>query len=65
MKALCDEIGLQIISGHVGTGEIIDETEDTIKKFKAMGAEYVAICAFWGDYQYKQKDYDEMIKQLN
>lgn len=65
MKALCDKIGLEIISGHVGTGDIIDETEETIKKYKTMGVSYVAIAAFWGDYQYKEKDYDTMIKRLD
>ncbi len=63
-KELCDKIGLQVISGHVSTGDIIDETEETLEKFKNLGVSYLAIAAFWGDYQYKKAGYDEMIKRL-
>lgn len=64
-KALCDSIGLRIISAHVGTGDIIDDTEKTLEFYKKLGVSYLAIAAFWGDYQYKKAGYDEMIKRLD
>jgi len=64
-RALCDSIGLRIISAHVGTGDIIDDTEETLRKYKTLGVSYLAIAAFWGDYQYKKAGYDEMIKRLD
>ncbi len=64
-RALCDEIGLRIISAHVGTGDIIDDTEKTLETYKTLGVSYLAIAAFWGDYQYGKDGYSEMIKRLD
>lgn len=64
-KSLCDELGLRIISAHVGTGDIIDDTEKTLDKYKTLGVSYIAICAFWGDYKYGMSGYAEMIKRLD
>lgn len=64
-REYCEGLGLRIISAHVGTDAIIRETEETLKLYKTLGASYVAICAFWGDYQYKKPAYDSMIKELD
>ena len=62
---LCDDIGLCIISAHTSTGDIIDDTEKTLELYKALGVSYLAIAAFWGDYQYGQAGYGDMIKRLD
>ncbi len=64
-KALCDSLGLRIISAHLSTGDIIDDTEKTLELYKALGVSYIAICAFWGDYQYGKDGYADMIKRLD
>lgn len=65
LRELCDKIGLQIISAHISTGDIIDDTEKTLEIYKTLGVSYLAIAAFWGDYQYKKAGYDKMIKRLD
>lgn len=64
-RALCDSIELPIISAHVSTGDLIDDTNATLEKYKTLGVSYLAIAAFWGDYQYGAKGYSEMIKRLD
>lgn len=64
-KDLCNDIGLEIVSVHVGTDAIIKETEETLDFYKKLGPSHLAIMAFWGDYQYGEKDYANMIKRLD
>jgi len=64
-RSICDKLSLPIISAHVGTGAIIDETEETLRVFKALGVSYIAISGFWGDYQYGEAGYADMIKRLD
>ncbi len=64
-KALCDNIGLEIISAHVGAGSIINETEETLDLYKKLGVSYIAIPALWGDYAYGESQHDEMMRKLN
>ncbi|MBQ4066511.1 MAG: sugar phosphate isomerase/epimerase [Clostridia bacterium] len=64
-REYCDSIGLRIISAHTSTGDIIDDTEKTLELCKALGVSYLAIAAFWGDYQYGESGYAEMTKKLD
>lgn len=64
-RALCNGIGLKIISNHLGTDAIIKETEESLEFYKKLGVPYVAISGFWGDYRYGEKDYTYMIKELD
>ena len=62
--ALCKELGLTIISAHVGAGEIAHETETTLELYKKLGASYVTIPALWGDYAMDGEKHGEMIALL-
>ena len=64
LRALCDELGLRIISAHLGTYELNEETEKTLELYKTLGVEYLAIAGFWGDCVYGGKDYPAMMEKL-
>ena len=62
--ALCKELDLTIISAHVGAGEIVFETENTLELYKKLGVSYVTMPALWGDYAMDGEKHDEMISLL-
>jgi len=63
-RTFCDEIGLRVISAHMGVGSIIDETDKTLELYKTLGVSNVAISGFWGDYAYNGKDHKAMMARL-
>lgn len=62
--ALCKDLGLTIISAHVGAGEMVFETETTLELYKKLGVSYITIPALWGDYAMDGEKHEEMIGLL-
>lgn len=63
-RSFCDALGIRIISAHMGVGSIIDDTEETLELYKTLGASFVVISGFWGDYAYGGKDHKAMMERL-
>ena len=62
--SLCNELGLTIISAHVGAGDLVHETDTTLELYKKMGTSYLVIPALWGDYAMDGEKHDEVIQLL-
>ena len=43
VKKMCEEIGLVALSAHVPTKELLEDTENTVAAYKALGCQYVVV----------------------
>lgn len=63
-RAVCDSLGLQVISAHGGTGFICDQIDETIEKMQTVGAKHVALAYLDPDKRPGTDGFDSFVQQM-
>lgn len=64
IRAMADEVGLEIISAHVPYKTMVEDPEGVLADYKTMGCKYFAIPHIGGDYRPGGKEYDTFLQEV-
>lgn len=64
VRAILDDLGLTAVSAHVPYGELIADTEGTLKAYKEIGCNYVAVPYMTEEYRPGAEKFEEALANI-